>query len=288
MRSQIFDSIDLQRHALLPVPVQEVLFAAFRGSVAHGTYLPGSDPYSVDDIDLIGCCYGGLDHYFGLEDWGSRGTRELRVEVNGTLYDCVYYELRKFLRLLAQANPNVLASLWMEPEYYPCFSPEAEILLHCRRLFLTQQAYHSFVGYAYSQLKGVTRNKFSGYMGEKRKALVKKFGYDVKHASHLIRLLRMGVELFRDGRLTVFRPDAEELIEIKRGGWSLERVQQEANRLAKELEYYKERSTLPERPDYHAINVLSRHLLARHYRGSIHEDSYELPRALRPWWEESL
>jgi len=192
MRSQILDSIDLQRHALFPVPVREVLFAAYRGSVAHGTYLPGSDPHSVDDIDLIGCCYGGLDHYFGLEDWGSRGTRELRVEINGTLYDCVYYELRKFLRLLAQANPNVLASLWMEPEYYPRFSPEAKILLHCRRLFLTQQAYRSFVGYAYSQLKDVTRNKFSGYMGEKRKALVKKFGYDVKHASHLIRLLRMG------------------------------------------------------------------------------------------------
>lgn len=31
-------------------------------------------------------------------------------------------------------------------------------------------------------------------MGEKRKQLVAKHGYDTKNASHLIRLLRMGME----------------------------------------------------------------------------------------------
>jgi hypothetical protein len=36
------------------------------------------------------------------------------------------------------------------------------------------------------------REHFSGYMGEKRKAMVRNYLYDVKNAAHLIRLLRLG------------------------------------------------------------------------------------------------
>ena len=60
---------------------------------------------------------------------------------------------------------------------------------------------------------------FSGYMGEKRKAMVRKYQYDVKNAAHLIRLLRMGIEFLETGELQVFRTsDAGELKRIKRGG----------------------------------------------------------------------
>ena len=49
-------------------------------------------------------------------------------------------------------------------------------------------------------------------MGEKRKAIVRKYQYDVKNAAHLIRLLRMGIEFLETGELRVFRAmDAEEL-----------------------------------------------------------------------------
>jgi len=61
-------------------------------------------------------------------------------------------------------------------------------------------------------------------MGTKRKMLVEKYGYDCKNAAHLIRLLRMGVEFLKDGRLYVMREDAKQLIEIKRGEWTLEQV----------------------------------------------------------------
>src|SRR5215471_4669238 len=72
---------------------------------------------------------------------------------------------------------------------------------------------------------------FSGYMGEKRKAMVRKYQYDVKNAAHLIRLLRMGIEFLETGRLQVFRTsDADELKRIKRGGWTLEQVKQQAER----------------------------------------------------------
>ncbi|MGH9423302.1 MAG: hypothetical protein ACRD3J_25235, partial [Thermoanaerobaculia bacterium] len=61
------------------------------------------------------------------------------------------------------------------------------------------------------------------------------FGYDVKNAAHLVRLLRMGVESMLTGELQVRRPDAAELIEIKSGKWPLDKVVEEAQRLFAEV-----------------------------------------------------
>lgn len=95
---------------------------------------------------------------------------------------------------------------------------------------------------------------FSGYMGEKRKALVREFSYDVKNAAHLIRLLRMGIEFLETGVLRVLRPDAEELISIKQGKWTLEQVKDEAERLFARFKGID--SPLPEDIDLDAVNQL--------------------------------
>jgi len=101
------------------------------------------------------------------------------------------------------------------------------------------------------------RQHFSGYMGEKRKALVRKHGYDVKNAAHLIRLLRMGSEFLRTGTLQVFRSeDAEELKAIKRGEWTLARVKAEAEELFARLDRERASSPLPEEPDTAAAETL--------------------------------
>ena len=101
------------------------------------------------------------------------------------------------------------------------------------------------------------REHFSGYMGEKRKAMVRKYQYDVKNAAHLIRLLRMGTEFLTTGHLQVYRTaDADELMKIKRGGWTLDQVKAEAERLFAEVEPARLRSPLPPRPDHQAANVL--------------------------------
>ena len=95
-----------------------------------------------------------------------------------------------------------------------------------------------------------------GYMGAKRKALVDKFGYDTKNASHLIRLLRMGIEFLTDGVLYVERHDARQLLEIKRGEWTLEQVKTEADRLFKLADEAYIKSSLPKEVDRDAINDL--------------------------------
>lgn len=57
-----------------------------------------------------------------------------------------------------------------------------------------------------------------------RHELEEKFGYDTKHAMHLVRLLRMGEEILRDGVVNVRRPDAEELLGIRNGAKSYEEI----------------------------------------------------------------
>ena len=98
---------------------------------------------------------------------------------------------------------------------------------------------------------------FSGYMGEKRKAMVRKYQYDVKNAAHLIRLLRMGIEFLETGQLQVFRTsDADELKRIKRGAWTLDQVKEQAEQLFGRIERARAQSPLPPRPDETAANAL--------------------------------
>lgn len=108
-----------------------------------------------------------------------------------------------------------------------------------------------------TRFRKIHREHFSGYMGEKRKAMVRKYQYDVKNAAHLIRLLRMGAEFIETGELRVFRAtDADELKVIKRGGWTLDQVKAEAERLFHVVELAKNRSPLKAEPDVSAANRL--------------------------------
>jgi hypothetical protein len=88
-----------------------------------------------------------------------------------------------------------------------------------------------------------------GYMGQKRRELVRRVGYDAKNAAHLIRLLRMGIEFLTEGTLHVERADATELLDIKRGDWPLEKVKAEAERLFQLAQEAYVRSSLPPEPD---------------------------------------
>lgn len=102
------------------------------------------------------------------------------------------------------------------------------------------------------------RTKFhAAYMGEKRRKLVRKHGYDTKNAAHLIRLLKMCTEFLYSGDVNVYREhDAEMLKSIKRGEWELEAVKAHAEELFKDCKLAYSLSTLPDKPDYVAINSL--------------------------------
>lgn len=89
-----------------------------------------------------------------------------------------------------------------------------------------------------------------------RAALERKFGYDTKHAQHLIRLLRMGLEIIVDAKVIVARPDREELLAIRAGRWSYDELVEQAETLYARLEAARERSPLPAAVDEAAANRL--------------------------------
>lgn len=102
------------------------------------------------------------------------------------------------------------------------------------------------------------------YMGEKRWGLVRLHGFDSKNASHMIRLLHMGIEYLQEGVLHVRRTwDVDMLKEIKSGEWDLATIQGYAEQKFQEIEDAK--SVLPESLDEDAIEkVLMRIIQLQH------------------------
>lgn len=83
-----------------------------------------------------------------------------------------------------------------------------------------------------------------------RGELEEQFGYDTKHAMHLVRLMRMGVEILRDGEVVVKRPDAEELLTIRNGAWTYEEVVKYAEEMDREVrEVWYKKTELPKKPN---------------------------------------
>lgn len=95
-----------------------------------------------------------------------------------------------------------------------------------------------------------------------RAELEAKFGYDTKHAMHLMRLFRMCKELLTDGVLRVRRPDAEELLEIRRGKYTYEEILEFSTTMDKELQELAEDSQLPLIPDREKIARLCDDIIA--------------------------
>lgn len=279
-----------------PLP-QALIFLGRRGSEAYDLVMD-KGPDRVQDRDLIGVCVPPITYYLGLQQWESAE----RIEGE---WDIVLFEVRKFVRLLMQQNPNVLEAIWVHDEDVLSRSVEGSVLIGNRDIFRQDSARDRFLGYANGQLQKMTafdkqamehldylekmlkdagidpqhvvaeppikvpdrmslvaadyratvRKYRRARMGAKRWESVRQFGYDVKNASHLVRLLHSGHEYLTQGRLNVKRTwDREMLLEIKRGEWELARVQEHATEWMSKLETAK--SVLPTSIDEHQVEQL--------------------------------
>lgn len=90
----------------------------------------------------------------------------------------------------------------------------------------------------------------------KRAVLEEKFGYDVKHASHLMRLILEGEEILRTGHITLPLPQQDLLREIKSGGWTYDRLQEQVLDIDRRFDEWYKASPLPRGPNIDGINKL--------------------------------
>lgn len=306
-----------------------------------------------------------------------------RAAVERTKLEGTVYEIRKFLTLAADNNPNILDVLFCRDAEIRLATPAGRLLREHRDLFLSAKAKHTFSGYATAQLKRIkghrkwlldppdhmpTRGEYglpehtlipadqlaaanaavrkkidsweldlSGladaeiihvtdqvahhlteirtalgfetvvdakwlaaarhvgldanliYVMQKereyeaaarhfrqyeewrihrnpdRAALEAKHGYDVKHAAHLVRLLRMGGEILKTGKVHVWRGtsdggpgDAEELVAIRSGAWAYDALVAwaETEDAALDTLYRERKYVVPRNPDRGAVDAL--------------------------------
>lgn len=107
-------------------------------------------------------------------------------------------------------------------------------------------------------------NKWKKERNEKRQVLEAKFGYDTKHAMHLVRLMRMGIEILAGRGVQVYRPDREELLAIRDGAWEYEQVVDYAQKAEMNLIEMSSLSKLPKNPDRVFLDNLCQEVIERY------------------------
>jgi hypothetical protein len=186
------------------------------GSGVHGIAIEGTDDHDEMGVFIEPpACVVGLrepqDHYvFRTQPEGARsGPGDT---------DLVIYSLRRYLRLAVKGNPTALLPLYAPPADVLVLTPLGGELRELAPAVLSQQAVRRFLGYLESQRRRLLAD------GPRRRVpsrpeLVARYGYDVKYASHALRLAYQGLEVARDGRLTLPMPsrERERVLRVKRG-----------------------------------------------------------------------
>lgn len=89
-----------------------------------------------------------------------------------------------------------------------------------------------------------------------RHELEEKYGYDTKHGMHLVRLISEGEELLGTKYITLPRPDAKFLLEVKNGLFTYDQIVQYAEDGDKRLQEVHDKSDLPHSSDKKVIEKI--------------------------------
>lgn len=113
-----------------------LLFECISGSQAYGTQVEGSD------IDLKGVYMAPIEQLLGLEMQG---------QINEYNNNHAYYELGKFMDLLAKSNPNMLEMLFIPKDCVLYKHPLMDLI--DPSIFISKACKDTFAGYAQTQIK---------------------------------------------------------------------------------------------------------------------------------------
>lgn len=250
-----------------------VQYEVVMGSTAYG--VSGDD----SDWDLYGFAIPPRDHLFphlqgyvyGFDDefksfaqfqqhhiWDSSA-----LGGKGRQYDLTVYSIAKYFRLLANCNPNIIDTLFVPRRCVLYSTAIGELIREHRHLFLHKGCWPTFKGYAYGQMHKMRTKVPEG----RRTQLVEQYGYDVKFAYHVVRLLNEVQQIMAEGTLEL-DSNAEQLKAIRRGDWNQEQVENYFFEKEKHLEKLYLESKLRNEADMTAIKELLLNCLEQHY-GSL-------------------
>ena len=222
-----------------------VILRAVVGSTVHGTSVA-----QQDDRDEMAIAIEPINYVVGLSHWETTVERTQPEGVRsgpGDL-DLVIHSLRKYCRLAAKGNPTMLLPLFVPEWAIIEATPLGRELIYRRAMFLSRECTKAFLGYMIAQ-----KNRLEGTRGGRhgsRPELIEKYGFDTKYAGHVIRLGYQGLELATTAHLSLpmQKEHCDDVVSIRTGGWTLDRVLNRAGELERDLRDSIDAGVLPKAP----------------------------------------
>lgn len=252
--------------------VDQTQYLTVMGSVSYGV------SGDTSDVDVYGFCVPPKDvvfphlsgeiHGFGtqiqrFEQW--QQNHVMPPDGRETSYDFQVFGIVRYFQLCMECNPNMIDSMFTPRRCVMHSTQVGEIVRENRKMFLHKGAWHKFRGYAYSQMHKIKGKIHS--TNPARADTIEKFGYDVKFAYHVVRLLDEIEQIMVEQDLDLER-NREQLKSIRRGEWTLEQIERHFEAKERALENTYATSSLRHKPDEASIRTILMNCLEMHF-GSI-------------------
>lgn len=227
----------------------------------------GSSAYGVSnntsDIDVYGMYIPPIDYIFPESAGYIRGFgpqpnfnkvdnfQRHHIKCENKEYDLTLYSIIRYFDLCMDNNPNMIDSLFVPQRCIIHIDTVGDIMRENRRLFLHKGIQKKLLGYAFGQFKKIRSQTREGG----RAASVKEFGYDVKNAYHVVRLVQQAEMVMTTHDLDL-ELNRELLKSVRRGEWTLERLESWFEQRQRDLEMLYVSSDLRLAPDVDTIKSL--------------------------------
>ena len=271
-------SIEVQHEKFISAPKQPTsvgdkeialkneIFRTIVGSELTGLSIPGRG-----DRDEMGVYIETPEQVLGLaptsEHYVSRSVAQGEKSNTGDT-DLTIYSLRKYLALAMAGNPTVVTILFAPKESILLNNTLGQELLALAPSIVSKKSGWKHLGYLDSQRKRMMGIEQQGRVPN-RPELVNEYGYDVKFASHALRLGLQGIELMQTGSLILplLEGNRVRCLNIKMGLLSFEDAIAEIDEVRGELFSLLETGKIkvPNEPNHDKVNSWMVNAQLRHW-----------------------
>ena len=244
-------------------------YEAMIGSIAYGCNQEGDSDVDIGGF-VIPPAYMVFPHMTGhIAGFGERPKEfeqlqqhHVKDKERNKSYDICIYGIVKFFQLCRDNNPNMIDMLFVPDRCIKLSSKAWERVREQRKLFLHKECWWRFRGYANEQLKKIDSG--ANRENPKRQQSIDEFGYDVKFAYHIVRLVLECEQILLHGDLILDR-DREVYKSIRRGEWTLGQIRDWFAEKKQSMENLYTNCKLREEPDDDSLRSLLHECLEEHY-----------------------
>ena len=265
----------LIKHKLINCPnfiYTNLIYETTFGSRAYGVSDESSSDYDLTAVVLppkaylfpntAGYIVGFDNDYPKFEQYQDH---HIEDKSSGKNFDVTIYGIVKYFRLLYDNNPNILDSLFVPDHCIRHTTKIGNLLRDNRQKFLSKECWQKYRGYAATQWHKIQTKSPTG----KRKEIVDKWGFDLKFAYNVMRLMDLAYMILTEGNLDLTCRNAEWKA-IRKGEWTFDRLEKEFEQRKLICEEAYKKTTLQEKPDIKFARDLLMECLEIQY-GNIEE-----------------